>query len=116
MDEKRGLYLPAARPNRKGRSIMLMLMLCFAAYTLWWTVSSPPAPVTQPHDSVVTRPSTSTSEVQKKLESDDAKNARGLVPLEAHIMSKCPDARVSEDIHRIIITSLQRREHNRRLT
>ncbi len=77
MDEK---HAPMPPPIRRGFSpLRLLLLLCWLAFAGWYYL--PRGPVL-----ALSSPSSPSSHEQ-------AATANELVPLEAHIMSKCPDAK-----------------------
>lgn len=84
MDEKRG-YIPET-PNMSGRVVarkrgplLLTAIAVFLVYTVWQFTAA----------------GTTTAAASRFVPQEAPIAAQGkLVPLEAHIMSKCPDARV----------------------
>ncbi|KAH7353613.1 hypothetical protein B0T11DRAFT_331535 [Plectosphaerella cucumerina] len=73
MDEKRPTFIPS-RHSRRGRPVLLLLFLGFLGFTMWQTAGQPRVIINHHF-------------------TEPAAQVNKLVPLEAHIMSKCPDAR-----------------------
>lgn len=81
MDEKRP---PRSRPFRRNRSLLTLVVVAILLYTLYSV-----RPVTSYAGRWVPSPASK----NKSSSSTDPATTNNLVPLEAHIMSKCPDAR-----------------------
>lgn len=77
MDEKLPAFMSTPRHSRRSRSILLLMLVGFLGFTMWQTAGTPRIVLKHDHDLVQPEPAQVTR----------------LVPLEAHIMSKCPDAR-----------------------
>ncbi|KAH6672742.1 hypothetical protein F5X68DRAFT_235827 [Plectosphaerella plurivora] len=77
MDEKLPAFMSSPRQSRRSRSILLLMVVGFLGFTMWQTAGTPRIILKHDHDLVQPEPAQVTR----------------LVPLEAHIMSKCPDAR-----------------------
>lgn len=80
MDEK---HAPMPPPIRRGFSpLRLLLLLSWLAFAGWYYL---------PHRPVLVLPGPSSP--SRPSSHDQAATTNDLVPLEAHIMSKCPDAK-----------------------
>jgi hypothetical protein len=80
MDEKHQQTQPPAMSHRRARPLALVALLFVFALTFWRWPSSTPA--TWGTDSL------------SNLDDTPSASEKRLVPLEAHIISKCPDTRV----------------------
>jgi hypothetical protein len=88
MDDKHRLPL-MNRPFRRNRPYIALLLVILGCYTLWRIQPFPAGDLLKPLD----RARNSQGGAQR-TDSPPAVKANNLVPLEAHIMSKCPDAKV----------------------
>ncbi|KEY71506.1 hypothetical protein S7711_03572 [Stachybotrys chartarum IBT 7711] len=95
MDEKTSSNMTQVR---RARPIVLVLLLLVFIYTLWQWPSTHPGITTGHGGAVVSE----TSDTREPVGSSSGKK---LVPLEAHIISKCPDTR--DALRQLILPVMQ---------
>ncbi|KFA78891.1 hypothetical protein S40288_05319 [Stachybotrys chartarum IBT 40288] len=96
MDEKTSSNMTQVR---RARPIVLVLLLLVFIYTLWQWPSTHPGITTTGHGGAVV---SETSDTREPVGSSSGKK---LVPLEAHIISKCPDTR--DALRQLILPVMQ---------
>jgi hypothetical protein len=85
MDEKRRLAI--TRPMRRNRPLIAVALLAIGLYTFWRVLPGLVADYGWDADTA--------AGLRKEFNDGAVQATNALVPLEAHIMSKCPDAKVS---------------------